>query len=285
MLVVCVCLNSIEIHILRKKTHRKGHEKILLSLSICDLGYQVVSSIFRIVTVLAIANKSQQIVTIIWVIWGFPALFALMVSIMHLMLMTLDKLWAIVSPLTHTANARGRRVNKMITLCWLISLSIIISNIAVVIWKKLEIVEISHFLTQKTAKIAAYLMTVANGVFVVSYSVIYWIICKQPHHGHIYARRRVKKSTLVLCIGVVLSLSLSTIPFVVVHVVTWDPPQSLVQAGYSLLAVNSNTNSIVFLISNYCHRRSKRTKQKSSKVKALRTTSTAAYELHSTTSM
>ena len=257
MFVTIVSLNSIEIHILRKKIHRKGHEKILLSLSICDLSYQLVTAVFIIIRTWATATNSKQILQLLLSVYGFPILFANMVSILHLILMTLEKLWAIVAPLNHAAYASGRRINKMIFLSWFISFVIILSCIVVIIWKELTVSEIIAFHHQKIVKIVVYMMIVGNAVFVVSYSVIFWTIYSRPHNVQIAIHRSVKMSTVMLCVGIVLSLSLSTAPFVVVHVVKWNAPQPLVQAGYSLIPVNAATNSIVFLISHYCKKRSK----------------------------
>ena len=191
--------------------------------------------------------------------WSFPGLFIIMVSTFNLVLMTLEKLWAITAPLHYIAQASGRRINVMILLSWLVSFLIIFCCIVFLIWRALGVSDIIIFNRRVVVKIAAYMIIVANIVFVVSYCVIFWTINRRQRHG--LTPCTVKMRTVILCICVVLSLSISTTPFVVAHVVTWTSPPRLVHAGNSLIAVNSATNSIVFLASYYCYNRSKRIKR------------------------
>ena len=105
-----IILNIIEIWILGKKKKRKAYERLLLSLSVCDLLGGFNGLLFAAAAQVANATHGTHLSLLMMILWGFNISFGVICSVFHLALISLDRMWAVAAPFHHIAYTRGRQV-------------------------------------------------------------------------------------------------------------------------------------------------------------------------------
>lgn len=119
-----VILNTIEIILLcRIKRKKKIHEICILSLSITDLFFGLSNSSVSMVFV----TKNAQSEIILDVSYSIYFCFVVN-SILHLVLITLDRLWAIFRPIKHNVFLTRKKVYWLLCTTWFVSTVIAIST-------------------------------------------------------------------------------------------------------------------------------------------------------------
>ena len=245
-----IVLNSIEIQILRRKANKHLYEKILLSLTTCDL---VIGIIGFLSSIIANAMNSKYATILNMNIWLYGSFYLQATSMLHLIIISLDRLWAVKAPLHHRIHVSGKKVTTAIALPWVIPTILILVNIALNIVQRMTAEEIYSYLVTTMCSMAAKVVLLADIVFLSSYGAITWTMIrnkrKAPHATN--ASQKTFAKTVALCFGITLVFILFTTPFVIVYLTIWDRPRWARRLCTSLMNLNPVFNSLVYLIQTY----------------------------------
>ena len=139
--VVVVVLNAIEVFLLKRLPRKmKIYELLIFSMSVSDLLFGAVSFIMHAYTFAVPNAKDDKSTTSIWTTLYFILVVS---SILHLLTIAADRLFAVVRPVKHNIVVRRMRVVKVIGVVWTVSVllgsSLYISNNMSEMFKKTEI--------------------------------------------------------------------------------------------------------------------------------------------------
>ena len=238
--IAAIVLNCIVIHILRKKQQRKSYETILLSLSVGEI-IAVPLEVVVIICIAVIKNSRHAIL----IFQAFSQLFSKLLSLHNLVLISVDRLWAVAAPMTYRVQATTRKLKVAITFCWICPLVITTSYTAYIITKKMHGLDI---LTSLNGIIATGII-VADVIFFIFYGTIITIVYsnKSSLGNTLDYQLRVFR----LCMGTVMIFVISSTPFVVVNITEWNSPEWLIQLSDAMLPINSIATSLLYLYQNH----------------------------------
>ena len=257
-----VLLNSIEIHVLRKTSNKPFYEKLLLSLSISDLS----CGLFISVTVPYICIvKNELYILLHWNVWGFGVAYVTFISLMHLTIISVDRLWAVVAPLHHRQYSTNRKLVIAVILSWGIPMVFVIVCIYLVLENDMKPADIYWFGTGTMFAIVARVVLATDIVLIMCYSAIIWTIKQKKSVVRKNSTETKTMNAVILCFGIVSVFIVFTTPFVVVFITNWNTPHWLMKFGMILFTLNQISNSIVFLIRKNRSNRSINIEKKSTK--------------------
>ena len=254
--LVGVVLNSIEIQILRTTSDKPFYEKILLSLTICDLIYATLGSASLLFVSI---SENTSYYGLLWNISSYGICFSALVSLLHLIFISLEKLWAIHSPLHHRKynSSKKKLIIALVTSWGVPTLFMLISAIYIMI-QDLTIEEVYYLLINTIFSVAANIMVVADLVLLSSYGAIIYITFSKEKEKALRHQEDQSRfgNTLILCMSIVLIFIVLTTPFVVAFLTPWNIPNWYRILSMGLFVLNQISNSIVFLIQRYRSQRS-----------------------------
>ena len=260
--LLIIILNAVEIDILRKKTNKKVHEMMLLSLSICELQNAIVTTIFMfVIKVMDSHGKRKTVVLWLMVVWCLKTILVTGSSMLHLIFISFHRMWAIIFPVNHRRYATNKKVRIAIMLSWLVPiLLMLVYSSAVLIGRGFHIGKIMHFLSGPGFSLTAIAFVATDIILITSYLVIAVVLSKSTLNAKGIHENSTKNqqqmNILYLCIGMVSSFIISTAPFVVVALVQWNPPDWLLELSNIMSPMNGAVNSVIFLIQHYRQNRS-----------------------------
>ena len=271
-IVLAIILNSKEIHILRKRKNKKPYEKMLLSLSICDLSYEVTDSAFVIATTYSVVQGDDNLSSTLWILWGSFCVLVAMISLLHLIFISIDRVWAITAPFHHRASMTGRKVLVGLILSWTLPHMVIIRFVIQIVYTGTRVDKI-NYLTKEPTKVLAMIMSGAHIVFLISHTATIITVQRRTNvqkgtnvqNGTTSKTKRNSSqpnqqlNTLIICVGTVLCFVLSSTPFIIAHLITWDTPVWLEMLSYTMFSLNSVLNSAIFLAQYYRYERNNAT--------------------------
>ena len=273
--VVIVILNVLEILLILKfKTKNEIYDIILLSLSVSDCLFGL-SNVFVNFFILTGSCESETLLEATYVFYVFSVLS----SIFHLMFITMDRVKAILQPFQHKTFMTRKRIYIFLALLW--ALAVTISAILKLLEEFTEtfkqsdtvsgtqdqssnttlhpyILATENFttsnlsqenLTLKTGKENSFqkdmeltisiIIVIADIIMITSYSlIIYTMNFKKRVSGNLGELKKLP----VICVAIVLTFILFTLPFATIKLATGKIP---FWANMILIA-NSGMNSIVY---------------------------------------
>ena len=252
--LLIVIVNSIEIHVLRRSSHKPFYEKILLSLTICDLIGGVLSC-FGVPVEMIVKIEFYNL--LFWNIWGFWICYWTLNALLHLLVIGLDRLWALAKPFHHRRYHTHRKLVVAVALSWCLPLIFVIFHIVLVVSKDMNIKEAHFHIMVSMESDVAKLVLIADIILIASYASIIWItyITKKDVKTNMHYTQRHSTKTLMLCIGIVSVFIVCTTPFLVVHLTFWNSPDWLEMLGTLLAPMNQVFNSVLYLAQKYRSRR------------------------------
>ena len=105
--LLIITLNALEIYILLRTRRKAFHEKMLLSLTFCDLASGICGPV-AIVFVSFDKNEFHQL--LFWNVWEFSLVYSTLVSLLHLVCISIDRWWAVAAPLRHIQQSPQRKL-------------------------------------------------------------------------------------------------------------------------------------------------------------------------------
>ena len=243
-----IFINLIQIRILHKNLKKRVYEKFLLSLSICTLLSGILG--FFTMSFTCIGSIKVHFYTI-WAIWGVIAAYLSLVSTKHLILITIDRVWAVVSPLHHRTQANRRKTNFVLIYTWIIPLLILSGYILGIQSRDLTINKIIQYNRRILSSAVAVFVLFADLVFLVCYSMIAISIFKnrqcvtsrrQPHMMRI----------LFLCVSFVLVFVICTTPFVISTISEWNKAVWLDKVSLGIVLLKGILDPMIYLIHKGC---------------------------------
>ena len=199
------------------------------------------------------AFNSRYFTTFCWNIGLYGAFYSQTTSMLHLIIISLDRLWAVKAPLHYNLHVWGKKVITAVSLSWGIPMILLLVNVAINILHKMTAEAIYSYLVTTMFSIVAKVVLLAGIVFLSCYGAIIWIMIRQKRqsiHGTNAQQKRFK-NTVSLCFGIVLVFILFTTPFVIVYLTTWERPKWARTLSSTLMNLNPIFNSLVYLIQTY----------------------------------
>jgi len=289
--VLVFVLNVLEVYLLVRVKRRKIFEEILLSLSVADLLFGLSNAI--ICAVYIADQKNEAIMTLTYTTYFFFVL----TSILHLSLITADRLWAVWKPIKHRISLTKSRVRKVLILIWVVAL---VTAISLFLIDKLSETFITREFVRRvkdgnsTTKLTTRSRNTTNRPIKTAETILYTIeVIEKSRYGDmmketlayvilaadvllvafnvvvIYFLQRKKKVTSVsvtqnmerkvsiICIVVTIAFVVFTLPSAITKLSLGFVP---VWANV-LLVLNSGVNSIVYFfrgrIERFCNRKQK----------------------------
>ena len=253
--LLIVIVNSIEIHVLRKSSNKPFYEKILLSLTICDLIGGVLSCFGVPIEIIV---KVEFYNLLYWNLWGFWICYWTLTAVLHLIVIGLDRVWALAKPFHHRRYHTKLKLVVVVALSWCLPLIFVIFHIVLVVSKEMNIKEayFHHMIAMRID--VAKIIVIADIILIASYCSIICTAYRKTKdvRTNMHSAQRHSTRTLMLCIGIVSVFIVCTTPLVVVHVTTWNSPYWLKMLSSSLAPMNQICNSVLYLTQKYRSRRS-----------------------------
>ena len=258
--IAIVFTNFIEIIILSKRRRRKVYEKLLLSLSMSDLF-----SGFAEIAMTGTYYAKLQDVDVFKVKNTLFAFF-LCTSIMHQILLALDRLYAVKFPIQHNIVTSGRKTVAVIAGTWLVNAIAAVACVTIVEIDTKNIEEDKKSWPQtksffKTVlRVVSVLILLAEVVFVIAYSMVVHEVRKTPVIKQLHASRyRHQKRVTRLCLLITGSFVVTTMPYILLHILPKHLTTSIdrhTANHWSRLLVISNAlfNSVIYLLQNHWKR-------------------------------
>ena len=239
-----ILVNSIQIHILRNIVKRKAHETLLLSFSICTL----LTGIFGFFTVTLTSIRGIKIhFYTIWAFFGIMYAYLSLVSILHLIIISISRLWDVACPLHNRSLENDRKQPIRISiLSWCVPMTFISGYIVVIQIKVLDIYGIIHYNRRVLASILAVFVLVADLVFLVCYSIISAIIFDSRKYTKSRRQTHMMR-TLLLCVGFAFIFITCTTPFVITTISDWNKSVWLDKTSIGLLLLKGIMYPSIYL--------------------------------------
>ena len=259
--LLIITVNLIEIHILRKTANKPFYENILLSLTLLDLIFGVFAS----TGVLSIyLLKTKYRITLYWDVWGFGMCYWTLVSILHLIIISTDTLWAVWAPLHHRLYVSKRKLVISITMSWCLPLIFVVPNIIVIFTKQMGAYKMYTYLQCTMFSDIAKIVVVTDILLFISYFAIIWTLYKNKTKANQNKSANQTKlmTTLIVCMSIVSVFVLFTTPYVAVYIKVWEKPKWLILLTLYLFPLSQVANSTIYLVQKY---RSKRKESRDKK--------------------
>ena len=256
---IIVAVNIVEIIILCRLTHRRVYEKLLLSLTISDLC----SGIAEIVIISTYYMQLQNGT----VFRAKHAVFAffLFTSILHQIWLSLDRLWAVKSPIKHNIATNGRKVAVVVVVTWLINISAVV---AYCIFQEMNVQKIDNDRERWTLtksyhdtfiRVIGSLILIADFVLIISYSMVIYRVRKRavPNRSNSSTSRyNQQKRVTTMCLLITGSFVTTTLPYICFNILDKSLVTSInhVIANHwirILVISNALLNSLIYLVQNY----------------------------------
>ena len=259
--LLVIILNAVEIHILRKKRHKKAHETMLLSLSICELQSAVLTTVFMLVKKIVVSYKKLDL-SVLWlmVTWGFSSNLVWSSWMLHLIFISFHRLWAIAAPIHHRIHATIKKVKMAIVLSWLIPILLMFTcSSVVIIVENFSVDKSMKFISGPGFQLLTITIFITDIVLITSYLIIAVCLSKskipKKRGQENNPNKPQQRNSLYLCAGIVSSFIISSVPIVALGLVQWDPPDWLFQLSNITCPINGAVNSIMYLFQYYYQKR------------------------------
>ena len=248
-------LNGWQIIILRQRARKSSFDRLLSSLSSCELMVGIVG----IVVAIAIRIKiAYRLLVLIDAIWLTIICYVCLCEYFHLIAITLDRALAIVAPLTHRKYITSKKILYAIVLCWVVPMcAVLCYGVAFFMHKRSFDSLKSYVETQCYFHISLFTIFV-DLIFIVSYSTITYTMFKRKQYPFNESNERVRHQhvkTLFLCFSYTSVFVIATTPYVVVFIVPNRVSRWIKYGIVSLYALNSIGNSMIFLGQHYYKKR------------------------------
>ena len=244
--VLVVVINAVEIHILRKTMDKAIYEKILLSLSTCDM----IGGLLGILTfILAFLLQTEMHYIVLLIAISFGMVYSSMVSFLHLICISTDRLWAVAAPFHHRSYASTKKLYVALLVSYCLPIIMLTGQVISIAARRVSVKEIYTIELQVITSGNAKTILIADTVLIVSYCSIMCILCKRGNT--LSSTRGYSMGTFVLCMSIVLVFIISSTPFVVANLTMWEEPTWLYKISMFALPTNQITNSLVFLVKRY----------------------------------
>ena len=271
--IIIIIVNSIEIHLLRKTLNKQSYEKVLLSLSVCDL-------VSGLITLTAVPYMSlvhnEFYVALYWIIWRFVFCYWNLTTMLHLIIIGIDRLWAIGAPFHHRIHSSHRKLVVSVGLAWFLPMIFVAVNIVSFSTQRFAFDMSYIYIETLMYSTVARIIIIVDIVLIFCYCAIMCMISKRDRkvNHNKQSNQANSMNTFILCIGIVSVFIVSTTPFVAIHVTMLERPEWLESLSKFVISLNQIWNSLVYFLQNY--RKNKRP------VKALRRNSQEPMESNNT---
>ena len=189
-----IILNSIQIYwLLRKKNHWTSNDVFILSLSISDLLYAILRSMFVALHLISDPEFERSLIMV-----------ALFIIVMHLLLLTVDRFFAVLFPIWHRVKVTKRKTVLACVGIWLITGLVSLSGYIIDVFIQLQTEQIYSIVSMT-------LIFVSGSSYVIIYSLIAYKVkmqskafktstVKKTGNGQ---RRTIKISVLICSVFIV----------------------------------------------------------------------------------
>ena len=246
--IAVVILNVIEITVICRLKRKKIYEILLLSLSFADLLFGVSNSILSIMYLSA--NMKYDSLEVTYTTY----FYFITTSILHLTWITLDRLWAVISPLKHKVNVTRKRTIHLIIATWIFTT---IAGSSILVYDRMveaaeakenktttstvEDINVYEIITQRSCSV---MILITDIVFIFSYISIVFLLKRKKNiirNASATAKNNQLKP-VVVCTVLASVFAIFTIPYAVTSLTTGVIPLW----ANILLVSNSGLNSIVY---------------------------------------
>ena len=257
MASIIIILNSWQIAIMTKKRRKTSFEKLLLSMCSNELAFGVLAIIFAIAFQIKMLTKQELIIYTLWYVMMNHVCLA---ELSHLVTITLDRVWAITSPIKHRNYVTGKKMVIAITLCWFLPILVVSVYIGVYFVKNKSPHDrkiIGQFVRLQLYRYLAVVIIAMDLIFVLSYSsIIHKTRRDRTQLGNNKKQNKCPhRKTLFLCISYAALFVISTLPFVVVFLIPRKVPEWLINGSMGSYLLNSIANSTIYLGQYYSKKR------------------------------
>ena len=236
-----ILLNIAEIIIISRIKRRKTiYEKLLLSLSVADGLFGLINGLQIIFRLYASRDLSQDIVEVSIIIY----FFFIFSSLLHLLFISLNRVWAICSPLKHRIIVTRKRIHIAIAVLWIFTMSV---TLAVFLDSFLD----EPYSFWNILLGIAILVLISDAVFLIFNTILIYMIKKKETVTENKEGRCQMKSTeravLRVCVVITIMFVFFTAPWAIIKLTAGQGPSWT----HILLILNSAVNSVVYFFKGY----------------------------------
>ena len=246
-IVVCI-VNIAEIIVIARIKRRKTiYEKLLLSLSIADSLFGFVNGLQQVMRKVLSGeerNLANEIASNIY-------FFFIFTSLNHVLVISLDRLWAICSPMKHRVIVTRGRIHIAIAIIW-ISTAVITALILMYAFLGKDIHNQERII-REVVRCIAILVLVADGLILIINIITMCVIKKRTkvtEDGQSNSKHKATERVVqIVCTTIVVMFILFTAPWSIVELTYGKPNWT-----HILFVVNSGMNSVVYFFKGYIAR-------------------------------
>ena len=239
-----IVVNAIQIHLIRNTDKKRMYEKLLLSFSTSSL----LSGIFGLLTLLFASIWKMKIHFYAnWAVWSVVTAYLSLVSTFNLIFLSVDRLWAVASPLNHRVRANTRKKIVVLTLSWNLPLVFIAGYMIGIEIQNLSIYQIIHQNRKILVSAFAIFILLADILFLMCYTAIIIIIIKNKKPNNSRRQQKLSK-TVFLCMGFVIVFLACTTPFLVSAISAWNRLEWLDKSSLGLFLLKGLIDPLIYLM-------------------------------------
>ena len=235
-------LNTAEIWIL-SRGQRKTFQNVLISLSAADLLLGI-SSLLDCFATIYHWQRASKLISI------SSFYYFMLVSILHLIFISLDRLCAIAFPHNYKQFCRKRKLALGLLASWVLPLLALMCQFLVNYCLGQHGWGVLHGFNFDSSYWLNIVIALADVLFIVTYIAIFCLIRRRnvSTYQHSQIDSSARSHALLLCICTVLAFMTCTSPFLVAHIRKWNKPDWLGILYRNSLIANSTINPLIFLV-------------------------------------
>ena len=244
--VIIIIVNSVEIHILRKRTSKRSYERFLWSLSCADLLlglFRLANNVSLFLLPLSTQRQNRPIILSVY-------LYFLSVSVCHLLVISIDRLHAVAFPIHHKVHECVRITRYKIILSWIPANTAVPGFIAYYFVKKLNGDEFRAIM----GAVMVYIAVIDSIAYFLIYTLVAYFIYRKKRIGsqneQLRQQIKVQRRGLILCVCTVLAFITFYLPYAVIGIIMKDIDK-IPRWVFEMAMFGPAMNSIVFLAQEF----------------------------------
>ena len=253
MTALILGLNTAEIWIL-SRGHKKTFQNILISLSVADLLLGI-SSLLDCFATIYHWQRASKLISIC------SFYYFMLVSILHLVFISLDRFGAIAFPHNYNRFSHKRKLLLGLLPSWFLPAICLMCQFLANYSRGQQRWDVLHGFDFDSSYWLNVVILLADLMFMITYAVIICLMSRKKVLTSQPPKREtaVRNHALLLCICTVLAFMACTSPFLVAHITKWNKPNWLGTLYRNSLIANSTINPLIVL---FRHRIQKRASTK-----------------------
>ena len=257
---IAIVMNSVEVYLMKKRKKYYPSEYLMISLALADLLFSILVFVGFILTIVYNLYLPLHNAQLMSEVMDTLISFSIFASIVHVVAISLDRLFAVLLPLRHRVAVSAQRMKKLVVLLWCITV-VMIGAITVYRYHKGFHKDSDYYTYLNSSKSVSIVMFISAAVVAIIYVAITRQLALQARFlssirrvqrnsfRKSKIRNRIETVALFTAIIVTVAFLVCTLPYASLMVVEGTADDNVETLCVCLLICNSILNPIVYFLS------------------------------------